>query len=344
MKLKWKKLTALVMLALTVNVSISAFAKEIESRKLTVIQVDGTDAQVQKPNGSVLSVVQGLSLAQGNRVSTGKDTYVYITADEDKTFKMDNNSAIMISKESSKSLKVELEKGHLFFNVEKPLGADEELTFDAANTSMSIRGTSGWLDYNANMLEFYLIEGSVIWTINGQQLLVNAGERVVLDRDWGGEQPGPGKPLNYRYESKVFYTWEELPDDALVAVMENRDKIDLSAIGLDTPEAIAAAEAKVEEILNLREEKNKPVYDDYDDDDDDDDWYEESITETPETPETSETPETPTTPETSETPETPTTPETPATPETPTPETPATPETTTPETTSTWQPSKSATP
>lgn len=293
MKLKWKKLTALVMLALTVNASISALAKEIESRKLTVIQVDGTEAEIKKPNGSIINAGQGISLGQGNQVSTGKNTYVYITADDDKTFKMDSNTRIGISKESAKSLKVLLEKGQLFFNVDKPLGDDEELTFDAANTSMSIRGTSGWLRCNANVLEFYLIEGSVIWTINGQQLLVNAGETVTLERDWGGEQPGPGKDSNYRYESKTFYTWEELPDDALVAVMENLDKIDLSAIGLDTPEAIAAAEAKVQEILNQREQMKQAAYHnsyDDDDDDDDDDWYwsdDESEIETTTAPETS---------------------------------------------------------
>lgn len=257
MKLKWKRLTVLLILVLTVNATISALATEWESRKLTIIQVDGTKAQIEKPNGSTINAKKGISLAQDNRVSTGKNSYVYITADEDKTIKMDANTVIAIAKASPKALKVLLEQGQLFFNVDKPLAEDEELTFDAANTSMSIRGTSGWMKCGANTLEFYLIEGTVIWTINGQPLVVNAGEKVVLRQDWGGGRPSPTTETDYQYESTTFYTWEELPDDALVSVMEHREQIDLSAIGLDTPEAIAQAEAKVEEILKRRAEQSQ---------------------------------------------------------------------------------------
>lgn len=257
MKLKWKKLTVLLILVLTVNVTISALATELESRKLTIIQVDGTKAQIEKPNGSTINAKKGISLAQDNRVSTGKNSYVYIAADEDKTMKMDANTVIAIAKASPKALKVLLEQGQLFFNVDKPLAEDEELTFDAANTSMSIRGTSGWMKCGPNTLEFYLIEGTVIWTINGQPLVVNAGEKVLLRQNWGGGRPSPTTETDYQYESTTFYTWEELPDDALVSVMEHRELIDLSAIGLDTPEAIAQAEAKVEEILKRRAEQSQ---------------------------------------------------------------------------------------
>lgn len=259
MKLKWKKLTMLLILALTLNVTISALATELESRKLTIIQVDGTQAQIQKQNGSSLRAKKGISLSQGTQVSTGKNTYVYITADEDKTFKMDANTLIEIAKESQKSLKVLLDHGQLFFNVDKPLADDEELTFDAANTSMSIRGTSGWLKSGVNTLEFYLVEGEVIWNVNGQQIPVRAGQKVVLRRVGAGTL-SPGEEESepeYEFESIEDYTWEELPDDALVSVMEHREQIDLSAIGLDTPEAIALAEAKVEEILKNREAQKK---------------------------------------------------------------------------------------
>ena len=260
MKLKWKKAAVIAMIAATLGASISALAEEIESRKLAVIQVEGTEAYITKPNGGKHKAVKGMSLGQGNKVSTGKDTYVYITADDDKTFKMDDNSIIAISKASAKTLSVELQDGELFFNVEKPLGADEELSFRAANTSMSIRGTSGWLRYDAMDMEFFLVEGKVTWEIDGEEVVINAGERVVLERDWGGKTPAPGMPLVYKLKEKVPFTWKDLSDDALIAVMENRAKINLAAIGLDAPEKIAEAAAKVEEILEAREPEPEPVY------------------------------------------------------------------------------------
>ena len=203
MKIKWKKIAVIAMIIATLGVSISALAEEIESRKLAIIQVEGTEAQIEKPNGGKFKAIKGMSLGQGNKVFTGKDTYVYVTADDDKTFKMDDNTTIAVTKASSKTLNVELQKGELFFNVEKPLGADEELNFRAANTAMSIRGTSGWLRYGTKDMEFFLVEGKVSWKIDETEVMLNAGDRVVLERDWGGQTPGPGMPLVYKVNRKI---------------------------------------------------------------------------------------------------------------------------------------------
>lgn len=286
MSMKWKKIAVVIMMAATFCISISSLASEIAARKLTVIQVEGTEAQIQKPNGRAVNAAKGMALGDGTKVSTGKNTQVYILADTDKTFKMDEKSVIQIAKASDKELEVELKDGQLFFNVEKPLAADETMNFRAANTSMSIRGTSGWLRYDIGDMEFFLAEGKVQWTINGQELEIKQGERVLLERDWGGRTPGPGGPMNYKLKDKTTFTWENLPDDALIAIMENRAKLNLAAIGLDTPEKIAQAAAKVEAIAKAREEAQKKVYAD---DDDDDDWYVPPATTSAETPSASET-------------------------------------------------------
>ena len=271
MKMRWKKITLALMVAFTFCVSLSALANEIESRKLAIIQVEGKEAEIKKPNGRIVKAASGMSLGVDNRVTSGKGTYVYISADDDKTFKMDEKTTIQITKASEKSLSVDILDGQLFFNVEKPLKSDEEMSFRVANTSMSIRGTSGWLRYDTMDMEFFLAEGTVNWDIDGQEITVNPGQRVLLERDWGGENPGPGRPLKYTISIQDDYTWEELPKDALVAFMEHRAQIDLTAIGLDTPEEIVQAAEEVEEIEKEREEANKPVY--IEPDDDDDDWY-----------------------------------------------------------------------
>lgn len=269
MKMKWKKITLFVLLLMTFCVSMSVLAEEIVSRKLTILQVEGTEAHIKKQNGAKVKAVKGMSLGQGNKAVTGKDSYMYILADDDKTFKLDERTTIAITKESSKALHVEIQDGQVFFNVDKPLASDEELSFKVAHTSMSIRGTSGWLRYADSHMDFLLVEGTVAWDIDGQQIVINPGERVILERDWMGLPPGPGGPFVYRFKEKVPYTWTDMPEDALIAVMENRAKLDLKAIGLDTPEKVSEAAAKVEMILKERNGAQNAVYED----DDDDGWH-----------------------------------------------------------------------
>ena len=124
------------------------------------------------------------------------------------------------------------------------------------------------------------MEGKVSWKIDETEVMMNAGDRVVLERDWGGQTPGPGMPLVYKLKEKVPFTWQDLSDDALVAVMENRAKIDVAAIGLDSPEKIGEAAAKVEAIVAEKTKAQKQaVKEEREDREDHDDREEELTTE-----------------------------------------------------------------
>ncbi|MBQ7796416.1 MAG: hypothetical protein IJ374_07665, partial [Lachnospiraceae bacterium] len=78
MRMKWKKTMLVAMLAVTLCASVSALAGEIESRKLSILQVEGTEAVIKKQNGRDVKAVKGMNLGEGNKVSTGNKTYVYI--------------------------------------------------------------------------------------------------------------------------------------------------------------------------------------------------------------------------------------------------------------------------
>ena len=270
MNRKGKGILILALAAAFLGMSIHSLAEEIESRKLSIMEVDGGNGFIIKGAGSKLKAVKGMGLAQGNRVETGDITSIYIEADQDKTVRLDENTKVEISKASAKSLKMTLKTGSLFFNVEKPLKADEEMTFDAANTSMSIRGTSGIFTMDPEKLVFYLIEGSVAWDLgDGTTLYIDAGDVVELDRFRKDGITGPSADVIYKLNQVFPFEWTDLDDAGLVAVMENRDKLDLEIIGLDTPEEIVEAMHRVEEIL---EEKQEVIISYSGDDDDDSDY------------------------------------------------------------------------
>lgn len=270
MKIKGKKLLVLAMAATFLFASISSLAEEVESRKLSILQVTGDEAYVMKGNQRKITAVAGMNLAQGNQVSTGKSSSVYIEADGDKTLKLDSSTVVEITKASAKSLKLTLKDGRLFFNVDKPLAADEELKFEAAHTSMSIRGTSGIFTFKPETLTFYLIEGEVEWDLgNGQTLNIDKGEKVELVRDWGDEQPGPGVEKRYVLKQLDSFDWTDLDADGLAAVLENRDKLDLSVIGLGSTGELEKAEAVVQENEAAKQAKKATVVEEDDDDDND---------------------------------------------------------------------------
>lgn len=269
MRSKWSKILVLAVLAACLSANLCSFADDIESRKLSILQVSGEDTYVMKKAPRRLAAVAGMNLGEGNQVSTGKASSIYIEADDDKTLKLDSNTVVDIEKASAKSLKLTLQKGKLFFNVEKPLGDDEELQFKAAHTSMSIRGTSGIFMFSPETLIFYLIEGNVSWNIgNDQNLELHAGQKVELVRDWGDDMPGPGSDAGYVLKEIRTFHWSELDAAILKTVLENREHLDLSAIGLNSQEELERAESIVEEQKRLNQAAGKSTYADDDDDDD----------------------------------------------------------------------------
>lgn len=94
-----------------------------------------------------------------------------------------------------------------------------------------------------------------------------------MERDASTLPLGPGADAEaiYTFTKKVPFQWTDLDDDGLEAIMENRALLDLTSIGLDTPEEIKQAAEKVEEYRKAQElEKMNSKSND----DDDDDFYE----------------------------------------------------------------------
>lgn len=191
MKVKWKKALVLVTVAALAGFQIKALADEsaAESRKLSVLSVDGEEAFVTKGGQRELPAAAGMPLGQGSKVKTGYKTNLYLTADQDKTIRLSGSSQAEITKASSKKLKITLKSGAMYFNVENPLAQDEEMGFEAAQTSMSIRGTSGVIAVDGDDVTLIVLEGQV--GVNE----IGPGDNA---QSQGGHLVGPGEAAVFR--------------------------------------------------------------------------------------------------------------------------------------------------
>lgn len=225
-----------------------------ESRRLSILSVKGENGFVIKGGTREIKATAGMPLGQGSKVKTGASSNLFLEADGDKVMKLDSQSVAEITGVSSKKLKITLKSGSLFFQVDRKLAEDEELTFDAAQTSMSIRGTAGLLSFKEKSLEFSLLEGSVDWTIGNETVAVEAGDKVVLKEVTDGlslEKNG----MNSIYEllEKKKLDWRELDDFGLETLLDQEGRMDLSVVGYDP----AANGQEARELLEKKREERK---------------------------------------------------------------------------------------
>ena len=239
MKIKWKKLLVILLAAALFAVNIKSFADEAESRRFSVLSVNGNEAFLTR-NSKEVKATAGLPVGQGNIVRTGANTKIYLETDDSKTIRLDADSKAEITKSSSKLLKITLLDGTLFFNVDKPLKDDEEMNFNAAQTSMSIRGTSGLITITKEELLLYLIEGTINWNLGPQTITITPSQKVTL-------KSIPGQNT-YQLQSIENFTWEDLSLFGLETILEQINNLDLSAIHLTDPAQLPQLQEKLKTL------------------------------------------------------------------------------------------------
>ena len=146
---------------------------------------------VSDGEGKDVSPRDDLMLYSGYGVDTSSESYAWISLDEAKLTKLDQDSEIAITKEGKK-LEIEVKSGSLFFNVTQPLAEDEAMEIRTSSMAVGSRGTCGWVEAeDAQRMSVYLLEGEVECTAGGQTVTVSAGEMVELT-------PEPAEPLTVR--------------------------------------------------------------------------------------------------------------------------------------------------
>lgn len=224
------------------GVNIAAVADDLvgEARSLSVLSVSGDEAVVMRGANREIKAAAGMPLGQGTKAKTGTGTNMYLQADEDKTIKMGSSTLVEITKASAKKLGITLKSGEIFFNVEQKLADDEEMIFHAAQTSLSIRGTSGFLIQEpGGETTLFLLEGMVEWSAGEETITLEAGQTgtYVPARDMRGDS----------LKNEGDFQWEDLDVFCLETLLNDISGIELEDFGL-TSDQIPEALKRVQEL------------------------------------------------------------------------------------------------
>ena len=164
-------------LTLALSLLLTACGGGASATTMRLRKTEGT-VGVSDGEGKDVEPRDDLGLYSGYGVDTQTESYAWISLDEAKLTKLDQDSEIAITKEGKK-LEIEVRSGSLFFNVTEPLADDETMDIRTSTMMVGIRGTCGWVTQDTAAL----LEGTVEVTAGEQAVTISAGEMAVLTGD-----------------------------------------------------------------------------------------------------------------------------------------------------------------
>ena len=240
----------LVVIALGIIIPVTIANKNkdknptIESRVIVVTEMVKSNSNAQvliSNNGLDTTCATGIRLKSGDTVTTDDSSIVYFTCDNDKVFRINENSRIYIDEASSKKLKVKLLDGEIYFNVKTKLQDDESLDVVAGSTTMSVRGTIGNISYD---------------TESGDLLVLVPEGKLACSSDSGTVEyatPGIGVKSSNDAIETLEVSVNEYPDNLLYEIIRDQETLDrvieaFNEVVEDASEIIEFFEEKAEEL------------------------------------------------------------------------------------------------
>ena len=254
-----------VTLLMAVMLLLTACGPSASAAAMSLAKAEGT-VGIADGDGESVPVSEDRSLYSGYQVGTEAKSHAWISLDDVKLVKMDEESTIELRKEN-RNLEIFVNSGQLFFNITEPLEEDETLDIRTSTMTVGIRGTCGWVSVlEEGHMQVCVLEGKVHCevtdSVSGQsaEAEVSAGERADL---YIRSEEGEDAACEI-VKSKISRS--DIPDFVL-------EEVDLEALGTElaeepeeaggetaeepqetaeAPEEEAAGET-VEEILALSE-------------------------------------------------------------------------------------------
>lgn len=154
-----------------------------------------------------IAPAENLGLYSGYRIDTLEAGYAWISLDQVKLTKMDQNTQVEIIKEE-KSLEIHVLEGSLFFHVTEPLADDETMEIRTSTMITGIRGTCGWAESRPGYSLTAVLEGSVECTApDGAQIRLEAGMMAILEEGSSDFRVQP-----FARNEIPEYLWDEVPE------------------------------------------------------------------------------------------------------------------------------------
>nr|WP_300845339.1 FecR family protein [uncultured Acetatifactor sp.] len=175
----------IVALLVAVALFLTACGPSASAAAMSLAKTAGT-VGIADGDGKSVPVAEDRSLYSGYQVGTEAKSHAWISLDDVKLVKMDEESAIELRKEN-RNLEIFVNSGQLFFNITEPLEEDETLDIRTSTMTVGIRGTCGWVSVlEEGHMQVCVLEGKVHCevtdSVSGQsaEAEVSAGERADL--------------------------------------------------------------------------------------------------------------------------------------------------------------------
>ncbi len=222
-----------------------SFAAETAKGKTIRLETYSGTVMVSSGSGKEISVSEKMRVFDGYNVKTSNESEAYLSLDDTKVVKLGENTEVIIKK-SWFSNKIIVISGKLFFNVTKPLEANESLDISTSTMSMGIRGTSGTVSVKELKSDIQLYTGKVDVEGNGESVRLIPGMKAVFD-----------KKLSI---DKLSETGEDIPSMALREIIKDknlleeiRNNTELNVENFEKQESINSTREKEEKLKRVDE-------------------------------------------------------------------------------------------
>ena len=176
-------ISAMVVVLLAVLIAILVYRSQIRATTMRLLRIEGT--VTMEENGKAKDIRENARIKSGNAIDTSVSSLASIGLDDHKVVTLDEISRAEFN-QRGKYLNLNLKKGSLFFEVDKPLEDDESFEIATSTMVVGIRGTSGWVSVAGQNECLIVTDGHVhvIGTnpVTGEvkEIEVSAGQRVTV--------------------------------------------------------------------------------------------------------------------------------------------------------------------
>ena len=161
-------------------------SESAQASSMRLMQTEG-NVTLTDHSGSKLALRNRMRLYSGCAVSTEEQSRAGILLDDAKAVTIAESSSAVINQEGKK-LEIAVNNGKMFFDVSKPLEADESFEIRTSTMVLGIRGTAGCVEaVSENESLVTLITGHAeITCFAGDVVSIEAGQQVHITRQDDG--------------------------------------------------------------------------------------------------------------------------------------------------------------
>lgn len=227
---RWSIVT-IVAIFLTVSIFSHVGTAEASTSRVAIISMMEGTVEVQKSGGKkILKGFKGMSLNQGDIVTTGKESSVVLKFSngtlEDDTFILESNAKVTFSKLSNKSgtiTKVSMLKGKAWVDVKSIKNKDDEFVLETSTAIMGVRGTNFFVgvDPNTGLPSLAVLSGNVNVTGSGNntdQFNVYPASALTV----GGQDQLQMIPIDNQILAQMLISTSS---EVMAAILESTQKI-----------------------------------------------------------------------------------------------------------------------